>query len=332
ATIVVLDPITLQSHRLLARFVRSETEGSLFDGISAQLEAMASQWGMNERFPLRSADLFEVEDIERVNSALVEDPLRDVEQAGQSHALRLRSVRLISQLVGRAPDLDTLFTSLLAETDRQLGYTHTMVLLADETGGRLFTIASRGYPEEGVGSEVRFGEGVIGTVPRTRKPLRIGAICRTTHCGPAPGAAAEVPLPGLKRPQSCVAIPLLWHGELVGVLAAESEKIDAFSEADEWWLGILGNQVAPAVREMRQRDDLAEPTSDQPALPAIRHGTRRFTLYREAETIFVDGEYLTRYVPAQILWRLLQLHAREGRTEFTNRELRIDPSLRLPPV
>ena len=275
---------------------------------------------------------------EPVSGDLVEDPLPDVVQAGQLDALRLRSLRAISQSLARAPDLDGLLSTLLTGLDHQLGFAQTLILLADETAVRLSTIASRGYPEEGVGSEVRFGEGVIGTVAKTRKPLRVGAIGRAVNyvravAGATPGdAAAEIPLPGLKLPQSCVAIPLLWHDELVGVLAAESEKIDAFSEHDETLLGILGNQVAPAVNEMLQRSDLAEPVSAQPARPVNRGGTRRFTFYRQDESIFVDGEYLIRYVAAQILRRLLQLHATEGRVEFTNRELRMDPSIRLPAV
>jgi hypothetical protein len=46
--------------------------------------------------------------------------------------------------------------------------------------------------------------------------------------------------------------------------------------------------------------------------------------------VFLDNDYLIKGVAGAILWRLLSVHAETGRTDFSLRELRVDPALRLP--
>ena len=54
--------------------------------------------------------------------------------------------------------------------------------------------------------------------------------------------------------------------------------------------------------------------------------------YPANSSIFLGEDYLIKGVAGAIFWRLLGLYAESGRTEFTNRELRLDPALKLPDI
>jgi hypothetical protein len=45
---------------------------------------------------------------------------------------------------------------------------------------------------------------------------------------------------------------------------------------------------------------------------------------------FLNGEYLIKGVAGRLFWALLGHYERDGRDEFTNKEIRLDPSLELP--
>jgi adenylate cyclase len=48
------------------------------------------------------------------------------------------------------------------------------------------------------------------------------------------------------------------------------------------------------------------------------------------DSVFIDDAYLIKGVPGRIFQKLLQLYLEQHRQEFTNREIRLDPSLKLP--
>lgn len=58
----------------------------------------------------------------------------------------------------------------------------------------------------------------------------------------------------------------------------------------------------------------------------------RVRYYEVDDSVLVDGEYVIRGVAGRILWLLLSMREEEGRSTFLNRELRVHPFLKLPPL
>ena len=148
----------------------------------------------------------------------------------------------------------------------------------------------------------------------------------------------EIPLPGLPDAQSALILPLVIEERLVGVLAAESRDPIAFGEWDEAYLGVIANQIALGIERMTDDDNMpAEPAAAPPpppraTAPPPSRARHTLTYYRDDDCVFLNDEYLVRNVPGRILWKLLGEWKREGRTTFTNRELRMDRNLGLPEI
>ena len=345
ASVMLQEPLTFQPYRLDLRFVREETKGPLYDSMKLRIEAIASMCGMKGVFRLLSADVYEVLGVERVEDyveALPSEQAKPLPAKGLRS--ELRAMQIVSDRLNRAKDLDELLGCMLAAFEEEMGFEHAMVLMPDEGDTKLFTVASRGYGESGVGAEIAMGEGLVGSVAAERRPLRITALAEEVRYGRAirgetegtllgRALTPEIPLPGLPDAQSHLAIPLLVRDRLVGVLAVESRKPMDFEDWHEAFLGVLGNQVAIAIDRMAsETEPEAEEAPPSTATPAPGARTRTFRLYRHDDCVFVDGEYLIRNVPGKILWKILRCHARERRSEFTNRELRLDTSLGLPAI
>ncbi len=351
ATIELYDPMTFEAYRMHLLFRRSEMSGPLFDAMAVRIQAIASHSGMTGIFKLRSADVFEVLSIEKKHAYMTAPPEEppDHRKLPEGPLTEARGLQLVSERVMRAPDLDSLLTSALDALDEVFGFSHSMILVPEEKSDRLVMIASHGYGDDAVGAEVRIGQGLIGAVAAAKRLLRISSLHSDLHYGRAvreeyeqqekerTDLTAEIPLPGLCDAKSQMAIPLMVQDRLIGVLALEARDILTFEQWHEAFLQVLANQIAISIDRMTDRDrdrDEAEASAEPaaPPPPSARASQTRlsFCYYKNDDCVFVDGEYLIRNIPGKILWKMLRAYQAEQRTEFSNRELRLDPTLGLP--
>jgi hypothetical protein len=116
---------------------------------------------------------------------------------------------------------------------------------------------------------------------------------------------------------------------LVGVLYLESERHGAFGPAAERLLRIVGGHLAAALAlSQADRREAEGPAGASAPTPA---GDEIAVVYYQADdSVFVDDEYLIKGVPGRILRKLLRANLADGRSAFSNRELRLDESLGLP--
>lgn len=344
AMVRLFDPDTMKAYRLRLRFDRTETEGPLFESMRLRIEAIASYSGLKGIFRLLGADVYEVLSVEPIEYEPGVPRAADAREAARA-PFTMKALQEFSDRIRQAASLDCMLDDILETLEHIFGFRHSMILLAMERPDRLQLIASRGYPEGGVGSEVGFGEGIIGTVAEARKPIRVtgmlrqmlyaDAVAKRAHARGMCPQDRRIPLPGLPNPESQLGIPLLVRDELVGVLCIETDRPYRFHEEDRAYLEVLGGYLAIAIQNALLREGVEEPEAPappeppRPAAPAGARAKLAVEYYRSDECVLVDGEYLVRGVPAKILWKVLREHE-AGAREFTNRRLRLDRSLNLP--
>jgi predicted pyridoxine 5'-phosphate oxidase superfamily flavin-nucleotide-binding protein len=345
ASLVVLDPLSYIEYRLTLRYARTEHEGPVFDALRNDVDATAAMSGMQDVFRLRAADIYRVAHLEVVPGRRGSAPPGDPGVGTPRETVDAATLAELSARLTTCPDLDALVIAMMTGLVDVLGYEHCLLLLVDEDGKQLYTIASHGYPHEGVGSEIAVGEGLIGMAAARRAPMRAGNLRQVAkysrtirksyedHAGIGPGRV--IPVPGLPDAESRIAVPAIARDRVFGVLVAESSRRLAFGTGDEHALAVAASLVATAMANEPQQARRPEVSSPAAASPetADRAGVVPSThvrFFAVDGSTFLDGDYLIKGVAGRILWSLLGQHQRHGRTEFTNREVRLDPTLELP--
>src|SRR5690606_22233937 len=111
------------------------------------------------------------------------------------------------------------------------------LVLINPTNNYLEILAAEGLSEETLRLRLRPGQGLTGWVARTGKPARVGGVSHDPrYVSVRTGIRSEL------------AVPLEVNGEVRGVLNVDSDRPDAFNEADQQWLEQLAVQAARVVQ------------------------------------------------------------------------------------
>jgi signal transduction histidine kinase len=149
---------------------------------------------------------------------------------------RLNLLYQVGKVIHSTLDPREALDLVLAEAIRLMRATRGSLVLINPTTGFLEIEVSRGLPPKAAALKLRVGEGLVGWVARSGKPVRVGNVLED------PRYLQFVP-----EVRSELAVPLEVRGELRGVLNVDSDRRDAFDADDQALLEELAGQAATVI-------------------------------------------------------------------------------------
>ncbi|MBI5302214.1 MAG: GAF domain-containing sensor histidine kinase [Chloroflexi bacterium] len=159
---------------------------------------------------------------------------------------RLQIASQIGQRMSALLDLDTLLAEVVRLLRARFGYYQVHILLTNEAHKELVLREASGpYADQVKARHMRTPidqTSVVGWVAQTGKPL----LSNDVHQEPR-NPSAEL----LANTLAQLAVPLRVGKHIIGVLDAQSDRLNAFSKEDVIVLEILGNQLGIAIENAR---------------------------------------------------------------------------------
>ncbi|MEA2668604.1 MAG: hypothetical protein QOJ33_1538 [Chloroflexota bacterium] len=194
---------------------------------------------------------------------------RDILSVADSRELRI--IYRIAQETTAVLDLDTLLDRIVTIMREVMGYYMVSLLLPGLRPDELRVGAHSGYNVDITGLTISGDEGITGWV-FTHGVAKI-----------VPDVRAEPRYIGVDdKVRSELAFPLISRGRVVGVLNAESQEVDAFSEADVALMSAVGSQLASSLEVAQLHDSLKREASHD---PLTRLNNRRLFLERIQQAV-----------------------------------------------
>ena len=183
----------------------------------------------------------------------------------------LRIIYRIAQEMTAVLDLSTLLTRIVNIICDVMGYYMASILLPGDKPKELRVGAHSGYQADITGVTIPAGEGITGWVFQHGIPQIVADVRKDPRY-----------IRFDENVHSELAFPLISRGQVVGVLNAESEQVDAFSEADVGLMSAVGSQLASVLEVAQLHDTLKREASHD---PLTRLYNRRLFLERIGQEI-----------------------------------------------
>jgi diguanylate cyclase (GGDEF)-like protein len=156
-----------------------------------------------------------------------------------------------SQAISSQLELPRLLDTLCEQAGKTLGFEEFAILLADPSSGQMVVSATFGFPAPEVVRGLRFdtGEGIAGTVARTRELLLIPDTSKDDRYLYFKGRH--------HRDGSFLCVPMIHRDELVGLMSVLRPRVDAFGDEDIRILTSLAATAALAISNAQLFDRIA---------------------------------------------------------------------------
>lgn len=142
----------------------------------------------------------------------------------------------IGSLVNSTEDPREALDLILDEIVRVLGASSASIALVNPDSARLHIEVSRGHDNDAPTIELAIGQGITGWVALHARPLRVPDVAKDSrYFEIKPGIRSEL------------AVPMEMMGQVIGVVNCDSDRVNAFTESDQSFLGLLTNEATKVV-------------------------------------------------------------------------------------
>jgi signal transduction histidine kinase len=161
---------------------------------------------------------------------------------------QLRFLHRVARLATTARTWDELLEIVVDETRDALHADVSSLYLLDRDGAYLTLAATNGLDRYQIGrARVPFGEGVTGTVARTRQALVIPDVKQDSRFLWVRGIDQR------RFVTSMLSVPLVWNDAIVGVLNVQTVHARVFTDSDVAHLRAIADLLAGIVEKGRQQ-------------------------------------------------------------------------------